>query len=64
MRSSSRIRRVSAVLGGAFALVVAVPHAAAAAAAPPPALPASADGLEQTFQPSYEYDTDGCYRSS
>ncbi|AKH86241.1 hypothetical protein AA958_33015 [Streptomyces sp. CNQ-509] len=62
MRSSSRIRRVSAVLGGAFALVVALPHAAsAAAAAPPQALPANADGLEQTFQPAYDYDTDGCY---
>jgi hypothetical protein len=24
-------------------------------------LPANADGLEQTFQPAYDYDTDGCY---
>lgn len=27
----------------------------------PSALPANADGQEQTFQPAYDYDTDGCY---
>ncbi|WP_420000633.1 NPP1 family protein [Streptomyces boninensis] len=32
-----------------------------ALAAPPPALPANADGTEQTYQPAYDYDTDGCY---
>lgn len=44
---------------GAAALVIAFP--ATAFAAPPPALPARADALEQTFQPAYDYDTDGCY---
>jgi hypothetical protein len=58
-KTSSRIRRASLVLGGAFALVVAFPGSALAD--PPLALPANADELEQTFQPAYDYDTDGCY---
>lgn len=59
MRSTSRIRRVSLVLGSAAVLVMA--SSSSAVAAPPTALPANADGLEQTFQPAYDYDTDGCY---
>ncbi|GAA2327618.1 NPP1 family protein [Streptomyces violaceusniger] len=59
MKKSSRIGRVSAVLGSAIALVVAFPGSALAD--PPKALPANADGTEQTFQPAFDYDTDGCY---
>ncbi|WP_443046099.1 NPP1 family protein [Streptomyces sp. NBC_00335] len=56
-----RARRMLAVSAGAATLVLAVPGVAYAA--PPPALPANADGLEQTFQPAYDYDRDGCYSS-
>ena len=59
MKRSSRIGRVPAVVGSAVALVIALPGTAFAA--PPTALPANADGLEQTFQPAFDYDTDGCY---
>ena len=59
MQQSSRIRRASLILAGAFALVLAVPNTALAA--PLAALPANADTLDQTFQPAYDYDTDGCY---
>ncbi|MEU9980598.1 NPP1 family protein [Streptomyces sp. NPDC050856] len=59
MNKSSRMYRVSLTLGSAVALVVAFPGSAHAA--PPPALPAAADGLERTFQPAFDYDTDGCY---
>ncbi|MGW7366873.1 NPP1 family protein [Streptomyces sp. NPDC054841] len=59
MQQSSRIRRASLSLAGAFALVLAVPNTAFAA--PPAALPANADTLDQTFQPAFDYDTDGCY---
>ncbi|MGW0469159.1 NPP1 family protein [Streptomyces sp. NPDC003027] len=59
MKTSSRFRRLSLTLGAAMALVLAVPGSALAA--PPRALPGDADGLEQTFQPAYDYDTDGCY---
>ncbi|QNE73435.1 hypothetical protein F0344_01305 [Streptomyces finlayi] len=62
MKKSSRMRRVSLTLGSAVALVIAFPGGAYAA--PPSALPAAADGLEQTFQPAYDYDTDGCYPTS
>jgi hypothetical protein len=60
-RTSSRIRirRASVAIGGATVLVIGV--AGIALADPPPALPAGADELEQTFQPAYDYDTDGCY---
>ncbi|MFF1510192.1 NPP1 family protein [Streptomyces sp. NPDC058326] len=51
--------RGALALAGALTLIIALP--AGAHAAPPPALPANADGLEQTFQPAYDYDTDGCY---
>ncbi|MFE0206709.1 NPP1 family protein [Streptomyces sp. NPDC058985] len=53
-----RLRWLTAPLG-ALALVVAFPTSAFAA--PPPGLPAGADALEQTYQPAYDYDTDGCY---
>ncbi|WP_330291295.1 NPP1 family protein [Streptomyces sp. NBC_00576] len=59
MKITSRVRRASLVLGSAVALVVAVPGSAFAA--PPSALPANADTLENTWQPAYDYDTDGCY---
>ncbi|GAA3245503.1 NPP1 family protein [Streptomyces sp. XM83C] len=52
-------RRWLTVLGGAAALVIAVPEVAFAA--PPPALPVAADALELTYQPAFDYDTDGCY---
>lgn len=61
MRNRSRIRSASFAVGGAFALVMALPQVAVAA--PPPALPASADELDKTFQPAYDYDKDGCYSS-
>ena len=51
-------RRWLTGLGAALALVVAFPTAAFAV---PQALPASADSLESTYQPAYDYDTDGCY---
>lgn len=59
MKPSRVIRRTSLSVTGALALVIA--FAGAAVAAPPAALPANADGTEQTFQPAFDYDTDGCY---
>lgn len=59
MRTSHRIRQSAAVVAAALALVVAVPQAAFAA--PPPGLPGNASALESSFQPAYDYDTDGCY---
>ncbi|MGP4113635.1 NPP1 family protein [Streptomyces sp. 4N509B] len=59
MRTGSVLARTSVVLGGALALVIALPGTALAA--PPPALPGDAEALEETFQPAYDYDTDGCY---
>lgn len=61
MQKSSRVRRASLILASAVALVVAFPGSALAA--PPKALPANADDLEKTWQPAYDYDTDGCYTS-
>ncbi|MEU6366963.1 NPP1 family protein [Streptomyces sp. NPDC046931] len=58
-KKGSRFRSVPFVVGSAVALVVAFPGIALAA--PPRALPANADDLERTFQPAYDYDTDGCY---
>lgn len=52
-------RRWLTGLAGAAALVVAFPNMAFAA--PPTALPANADTAEKTYQPAYDYDTDGCY---
>ena len=57
-RTRSRARRPLVVLGGVIALTMAGTGSALAA---PPALPANADALEQTFQPAFDYDTDGCY---
>ncbi|MHC0432949.1 NPP1 family protein [Streptomyces sp. O3] len=59
MRLTRSIGRTAFALSGAFALVIA--FAGTALAAPPPALPANANGLEQTYQPAYDYDGDGCY---
>ncbi|WP_344566233.1 NPP1 family protein [Streptomyces axinellae] len=42
-----------------MALVIGLPGTALAA--PPPALPGNATDRERTFQPAYDYDTDGCY---
>ncbi len=60
--SRTHARRWLTGLAGAAALVVAFP--ATAFAAPPPALPADADALESTYQPAFDYDTDGCYSSA
>ncbi|MFI5687982.1 NPP1 family protein [Streptomyces sp. NPDC051636] len=57
--SRIRRRRLFAGLAGAAALVVAFPTAAFAA--PPQALPAHAEAAELTYQPAFDYDTDGCY---
>lgn len=59
MKRRSRIRKVPLALASAVALVVATPGSALAA--PPTALPANANALERTYQPAYDYDTDGCY---
>lgn len=62
-RKSPRFRR--------RALVTALGVAAAVVAAPATAeanvlqlLPQNADGLEQSFSPAYDYDTDGCYATA
>ncbi|CAM5682705.1 hypothetical protein SFUMM280S_06581 [Streptomyces fumanus] len=60
--SMSRTRRGRSLttVAGAVALVVAFP--ATAFAAPPPALPANAEAAGSlTYQPAFDYDTDGCY---
>lgn len=54
-------RRFLTGLGGAAALVAAVP--AVAFAAPPQALPVNAEAAELAYQPAFDYDTDGCYSS-
>ncbi|MFJ8825075.1 NPP1 family protein [Streptomyces sp. NPDC102467] len=59
MNPSRVIRRASLAAAGAVALVVG--FAGPALAAPPGALPANADATEQTYQPAFDYDTDGCY---
>jgi hypothetical protein len=53
------VRRFLAITGSTLAMVVAV--ATPALAAPPTELPGNADVLERTWQPAYDYDTDGCY---
>ncbi len=61
-KRSRRLGRLSLMsFAGAVVLVVASP--ATAFADPPRALPGNANGLEQTFQPAYDYDRDGCYSS-
>ncbi|MFD0021359.1 NPP1 family protein [Streptomyces sp. NPDC058382] len=59
VKRERRIRKVALVLAAAGMLVLASPGSAFAAV--PGALPANADSLEQTFQPAYDYDGDGCY---
>ncbi|WP_119291271.1 NPP1 family protein [Streptomyces sp. YIM 130001] len=59
MRTGSRLRTVAITLGSALALVVALPGSALAD--PPGSLPGQADPLEETHQPAYDYDGDGCY---
>ncbi|WP_049576381.1 NPP1 family protein [Streptomyces sp. SBT349] len=55
-----RLGRISFV-GFACAVALVFVFPGTALADPPGALPANASGLEQTFQPAYDYDTDGCY---
>src|SRR5687768_6329892 len=57
--SRTHRRRWLTGLAGAAALVVVSPGTAFAA--PPGALPANAEPAERTYQPAYDYDTDGCY---
>ncbi|MFJ5831517.1 NPP1 family protein [Streptomyces sp. NPDC093089] len=59
VKTPAYVTRGALALTGALALLIALPNSALAA--PPTALPANADGLEQTFQPAFDYDTDGCY---
>jgi len=58
-RKRTSVRRSALVAGSALAMVVAT--ASPALAAPPQKLPGNADALETTWQPAYDYDTDGCY---
>ncbi|MBQ1124164.1 NPP1 family protein [Streptomyces sp. B15] len=58
-RAVGWVRKAPAVVVGAFALVVGLPGTALAD--PPQSLPMNATELEKTFQPAYDYDTDGCY---
>jgi hypothetical protein len=60
-RSRLRLSTLAGVLG-AMALVMALPADADAAVLQ--LLPQNADGLEQTFSPAYDYDTDGCYATA
>ena len=55
-----RFRRLT-LAGSAGALMLVVGFPATALADPPGALPGNAEAHEQTFQPAYDYDTDGCY---
>ncbi|MEU7871755.1 NPP1 family protein [Dactylosporangium sp. NPDC049140] len=55
-----RRRAASYVVAGLAALAVLLP-ATAAYAESLPNLPQNAGGLEQSFSPAYDYDTDGCY---
>ncbi|MBU2667868.1 NPP1 family protein [Actinoplanes bogorensis] len=57
--SGRPLARAGAVTGLA-ALILAV-AATPAFADPPRNLPQNAGGLEQSFSPAYDYDTDGCY---
>ena len=57
------LRRSAIVIAmGAAALVLAVPTTASANVLT--ALPQNADGLEQTYSPAYDFDTDGCYSTA
>nr|WP_083866849.1 MULTISPECIES: NPP1 family protein [Frankia] len=57
---ASRLIAVAGVLTVALLGVAAVP-AGAATSSPPQRLPGNADSFERTFQPAYDYDSDGCY---
>ena len=59
-KRSRRFRRpLAAGALGAAMLVIALPADAHADVLQ--LLPQNADGLEQSFSPAYDYDTDGCY---
>ncbi|MBL1099225.1 NPP1 family protein [Streptomyces coffeae] len=58
-RRFGKASRAAYGLLGAAALVAAFP--ATALADPPSALPGNAGDAERTFQPAFDYDTDGCY---
>ncbi|WP_415952853.1 NPP1 family protein [Streptomyces sp. KLOTTS4A1] len=59
MKRSRLLGRTGLVTGAALTAVIT--FAGTALAAPPPPLPRNADALDQTYQPAYDYDTDGCY---
>ncbi|MCS4277040.1 hypothetical protein M2390_002234 [Mycetocola sp. BIGb0189] len=63
---SARVARkiVLALLGAACAAILALGAAPSAQAQVFQPLPQNADGLEQTFSPAYDYDTDGCYATA
>ncbi|MFZ4841481.1 NPP1 family protein [Mycetocola saprophilus] len=64
-RSARRAHKIAGVLLGAacaLALTIGAPLTAQAEVFQP--LPQNADGLEQTFSPAYDYDTDGCYATA
>lgn len=62
-KKPARFRRcaIATALGAACAIVAAP---ATAEADVLQLLPQNADGLEQTFSPAYDYDTDGCYATA
>lgn len=59
-RSQARVSAGVATVGAVLAFVL-VGGALTAWAAPPPALPASVDEPDGKWQPSFDYDNDGCY---
>ncbi|MFJ9808823.1 NPP1 family protein [Streptomyces sp. NPDC101158] len=63
LQSSPRARRSAfGTVLCALLLVLGVPATAHAAVLPP--LPQNAEGLDQTFAPAYDFDTDGCYMTA
>ena len=60
--TSGRRRSVLAAVLCALALVLGLPATAHAAVLQP--LPQNADGLELTYAPVYDFDTDGCYMTA
>ncbi|MFI8961616.1 NPP1 family protein [Streptomyces sp. NPDC053493] len=61
---STARRRVSALAAVLCALFLVIGVAATAHAAVLQALPQNADGMDQTFAPAYDFDTDGCYMTA
>lgn len=62
-KGSKRFRRSAVGTSlGAAALVLALPGVADASVLT--LLPQNADGLEQSFSPAYDYDSDGCYATA